>query len=170
MLRAIETTFQGYRFRSRIEARWAVFYTSLGVHFDYEPEGYVLEGAGPYLPDFWLPEINCWVEIKGLFPNAQEIEKTCALSAATERSALIFHGQIEPGMRGGYAHPSGQFFAHTYVWASCDRCQRVDIVDIDAHRRILCPTCRDWRLYRLTSPKLRTAYEAARAARFEFSG
>src|SRR5262249_35299712 len=51
-LRAIETVYRGYRFRSRLEARWAVFFHTLGVRWEYEPEGFVLSTGQWYLPDF----------------------------------------------------------------------------------------------------------------------
>lgn len=60
----IETKYKGYRFRSRLEARWAVFFDTLGIKWEYESEGYDLGEAGWYLPDFWLPEFMIWVEIK----------------------------------------------------------------------------------------------------------
>lgn len=52
MIKAIETTYRGYRFRSRLEARWAVFFDALGLKWEYEPEGFDLGEAGWYLPDF----------------------------------------------------------------------------------------------------------------------
>lgn len=61
---AIETTYAGCRFRSRLEARWAVFFDSFGIPWMYEPEGYVIDGR-LYLPDFYLPECATWVEVKG---------------------------------------------------------------------------------------------------------
>ncbi len=66
-IKAIETSYKGYRFRSRLEARWAVFLDTLGVKWEYEKEGYDLGEAGWYLPDFWLPELGAFLEIK---PNA----------------------------------------------------------------------------------------------------
>jgi hypothetical protein len=51
LLRALETRYAGCRFRSRLEARWAVFFDHLGIEWEHEPEGYAT-GAGPYLPDF----------------------------------------------------------------------------------------------------------------------
>ena len=39
-LRPIDTEYKGYRFRSRLEARWAVFFDAMEVQFDYEPEGF----------------------------------------------------------------------------------------------------------------------------------
>ena len=63
-IKAIETVYKGYRFRSRLEARWAVFFDALGVKWEYEKEGFDLGEAGWYLPDFWLPELGVWAEIK----------------------------------------------------------------------------------------------------------
>lgn len=51
-LQAIETRYSGYRFRSRLEARWAVFFDCLGLPWEYEPEGFVLPNGKWYLPDF----------------------------------------------------------------------------------------------------------------------
>ena len=55
-LKPIETYYNGYRFRSRLEARWAVFFDALGIKWEYEPEGYELPGGIRYLPDFYLPK------------------------------------------------------------------------------------------------------------------
>lgn len=52
-IKAIETSYKGYRFRSRLEARWAVFFDALGASWEYEPEGFET-AAGWYLPDFRL--------------------------------------------------------------------------------------------------------------------
>ena len=51
-IKPIETIYRGYRFRSRLEARWAVFLDSLGVTYEYEPEGFRLPDGSMYLPDF----------------------------------------------------------------------------------------------------------------------
>jgi hypothetical protein len=62
-MQAITTEFRGYRFRSRLEARWAVFFDTLGLDWTYEPEGFNLDGDW-YLPDFWIDDWQAWVEIK----------------------------------------------------------------------------------------------------------
>jgi hypothetical protein len=62
-IKAIDTKYNGYKFRSRLEARWAIFFDSLSIKYEYEKEGFDLNGL-KYLPDFWLSEYNCWVEIK----------------------------------------------------------------------------------------------------------
>lgn len=50
-MKAIETKYKGYRFRSRLEARWAVFFDAMGWRWEYEPEGFDMDGVY-YLPDF----------------------------------------------------------------------------------------------------------------------
>jgi hypothetical protein len=91
---AIETSYKGYRFRSRLEARWAVFFDALGIAWEYEKEGYDLGEHGWYLPDFWLPEIagGVWVEIKGDTPSPTEISKAEALCLGTRRGVYICVG------------------------------------------------------------------------------
>jgi hypothetical protein len=110
-MRPIETKYKGCRFRSRLEARWAVFFDALGIRWWYEPEGFMmrfdyeafaggwdaseeelLKDGVPqtfkhldgkeymYLPDFYLPELDYWIEIKGPNPTKEELEKTFMLS------------------------------------------------------------------------------------------
>jgi len=64
MIGAIETEYRGYKFRSRLEARWAVFFDELGIEYLYEHEGYEVNGVR-YLPDFYLPKFGTHVEVKG---------------------------------------------------------------------------------------------------------
>jgi hypothetical protein len=73
-MQPITTVYRGYRFRSRLEARWAVFFDALGLNWTYEPEGFDLDGDW-YLPDFRVTsgEITYWYEIKPL--NSEPCEK-----------------------------------------------------------------------------------------------
>lgn len=66
-IRPIETEYKGYRFRSRLEARWAVFFDALDVRYEYELEGFEMPGGIRYLPDFYLPDVDggIYVEVKG---------------------------------------------------------------------------------------------------------
>lgn len=61
----IETRYKGYRFRSRLEARWAVAFDTMGWKWRYEAEGYDIDGTR-YLPDFFVDSLNTIVEIKPL--------------------------------------------------------------------------------------------------------
>lgn len=69
-IKAIETEYAGHKFRSRLEARWAVFFDALGIHWHYEEEGLDLP-SGRYLPDFRLERVarhgrqDVWCEVKG---------------------------------------------------------------------------------------------------------
>lgn len=63
-LKAIQTEYKGYLFRSRLEARWAVFFDAIGVAWEYEPEGIVLSDESQYLPDFYLSDFHCYFEVK----------------------------------------------------------------------------------------------------------
>lgn len=69
-IRAIETRYAGHKFRSRLEARWAVFFDALKLPWQYEPQGYAVTDpwdaeSRAYLPDFYLPTLDVWVEVKG---------------------------------------------------------------------------------------------------------
>jgi hypothetical protein len=70
-MKAKPTVFAGVRFRSRLEARWAVFFAALGVRWEYEPE----TPATNYQADFLLPRATCgplWVEVKPPLPGQEE--------------------------------------------------------------------------------------------------
>lgn len=41
-VRAIPTIYNGVEFRSRLEARWAVFFDAMRVRWEYEIEGFEL--------------------------------------------------------------------------------------------------------------------------------
>ena len=70
-MKVIQTEYKGYLFRSRLEARWAVFFDACGVDWEYEPEGYDLGNGLRYLPDFLLHGVegrvtgDLYVEVKG---------------------------------------------------------------------------------------------------------
>lgn len=81
--KAIDTLYRGFRFRSRLEARWAVFFDQAKVKWLYEDEGYQLP-SGWYLPDFYLPDYRIFAEIKpdGFF--AHEAHKSRETRLAEE--------------------------------------------------------------------------------------
>ena len=94
-IKPIETYYNGYRFRSRLEARWAVFFDAVGIRYEYEPEGFEM-GETKYLPDFYLPDADRWVEIKGKKLSRSEVAKCSAFCEAQDRDGVkfsIFIGQ-----------------------------------------------------------------------------
>jgi hypothetical protein len=135
-IKPIETLYRGYRFRSRLEARWAVFFDGAGIAWQYEPEGFDLSNVkvtrkyepdlppglaeqlaeldlppvrvwnepedmqayAPlwYLPDFYLPEQDYWVEVKPTFPTEREIVLMKRLVMATGKDGYIFYDATTP--------------------------------------------------------------------------
>lgn len=91
-IQAIQTAYKGRMFRSRTEARWAVFFDDMQWKWEYEKEGYELP-SGRYLPDFYLPWHELWVEIKPDSPNEREMTLMSELAGATSRRAIILIGQ-----------------------------------------------------------------------------
>lgn len=71
-MKAIETWYKGRLMRSRLEARWAVFFETLGLKWEHEPEGFELPGGYRYLPDFLVTypgrvpseSYQVWFEVK----------------------------------------------------------------------------------------------------------
>lgn len=89
-IRPLETVYNGYRFRSRLEARWAVFFETVGIEYRYESQDHVLRDGTRYLPDFYLPQYQIWVEIKGQAPTEDERRKAGLLAAKTGQWVDIF--------------------------------------------------------------------------------
>ena len=61
---AIPTQYKGVTYRSRTEARWALFFDSLGVSFRYEQQTIHLTSGEYYLPDFLIDDFDAYFEVK----------------------------------------------------------------------------------------------------------
>lgn len=110
-MKPLQTEYRGITYRSRTEARWAVFLDELRVAYNYEPEGMDLEGEW-YLPDFWLPGPGVWLEVKGLEPNDRERRLAGVLSKISRCPVLIAVGP--PPINSGFnlrAFRDGQYQA-----------------------------------------------------------
>jgi len=172
-----ETYYDGYRFRSRLEARWAVFFNALGVPYDYEYEGFDLRERG-YLPDFWLPLQECWVEIKprgrGWFISVTSVR----LSGHTGQRVLYIQGNPWPGEYGIQFHHRtpdgtpvsvscaephsfalGRYKKETELWLVCRDGHAICLDAMVPTTAFLYPSAE--------TPRLIAAYKAARSARFE---
>lgn len=111
MIKAIDTQYKGYKFRSRLEARVAVFLDALDASWEYEPEGYVLPINGNYLPDFLVysfPKATraFWLEVKGRSPSKREIYKLRELCVETGVPGMFFIGST-----GSEQNPKNTFSA-----------------------------------------------------------
>lgn len=77
-IEAVPTEYHGTTFRSRLEADWAATLNANGIRWAYEPETITLPSGTVYVPDFWLPELGTWIEVKG--PGIPRVEKTIELA------------------------------------------------------------------------------------------
>lgn len=91
-MKPIQTRAYGRLFRSRTEARWAVAFTEAQIEWQYELEGYHLP-SGPYLPDFWLPQVKMWAEVKADCFSLEELHKAHDLANHTQWPVLLLSGQ-----------------------------------------------------------------------------
>lgn len=188
-LKPIPTRYAGCHFRSRLEARWAVFFDRLDIEWQYEEQGYVvsnrlqldgLPNSWSYLPDFWLPELGVWAEVKG---SLTDVEHRQLLSAAASLSSndgggchdagghdVLIFGPVpppEPLTRAPirlHMHKGDLQAAPWYFMG----CAGDDMVASDAgqiHKDA------SWLLRGLpehASPEAIQAYKSARSARFEY--
>lgn len=191
-MRPIETVFKGYRFKSRLKARWAVFYDALGIPFQYEPETFELPGELRYTPDFWLPDHDCWVTMKNADPTRRDEMKARLLSEGTNKNVFIFVGEPwipEAGDESGILFAPGTEYivndeplpvAETgptdasYWWCECRHCGALGLEFNGRSARLPCrgETCPEAdgngdKDYNYDSPRLVQAYTKARQARFK---
>jgi hypothetical protein len=194
-MRPIETRYGGVLFRSRLEARWAVFFTRLGLEWEHESQGY-RDGfeVGPagkrvlYLPDFHLPALGLYLEVKPAMPNHVDPEgvkrwQHFAGVVATEwekgRTAMLV-GQIpNPDTADCLGPPRAQEWYEQKIvtladwqvaWCACPSGRHFDMHFQARGARVLCgcPRVQDDRQYFTGDhPDILNAYGAARSARFE---
>jgi len=100
-MKVIPTRYNGHVFRSRTEARWAVFFREADIDYEYELEGFKLNGT-LYLPDFWLPEPRWWIEIKGGPPTRDEKRRARFLMRESGSNVYLFCGTPANPEGGGF--------------------------------------------------------------------
>lgn len=105
-IKALDTDLWGYKFRSRLEARWAVFFDRMGIEWQYETQGFMLP-SGPYLPDFFLPKWGLWFEVKGRAADEEERQRCYELSFH-ENGVLLAEGQVGEKPLSLFAHDIGE--------------------------------------------------------------
>lgn len=146
-LKAIETIYQGYRFRSRLEARWAVFFDAVGLKWEYEYEGFELREGLRYLPDFFLPDLKYWIEIKGQPLTQREWEKCTRFHEQSEHPLFLLIGM--PGGKEVVDEWPDFTVSYTgirlhekerregYIWTQCRCCSLIGLCPDYRHFRPL---------------------------------
>lgn len=189
-IQPIETIYKSHRFRSRMEARWAVFMDTAGIPWIYEPDAYDLGDGLRYLPDFYLPSQDVFLEVKN--PNApkQDYEKVRRLVALTHKTAYVFVRPPAPPDWSDYDNEGATAYFwcsvtgddnsddpkedvgsdNHYVWCECPVCRRLDVQFDGRSDRIKCACPKSPhgdKGYNYESQRLMEAYGAATSYRFE---
>lgn len=109
-MKAINTLYKGNYFRSRTEARWAVYFDALGVRWEYEKEGYDLGDGIYYLPDFWFPDDNMYGEVKGSYPiSSKDMYKMTKLCKQSQLTVCLFVGIPSTALATNFSIIDGKF-------------------------------------------------------------
>jgi len=106
-VKIIPIKYEGYTFKSKLEARWAVFFDSLGERFEYEPESFKFKRK-KFTPTFFLPSLQCWGKVirKGTydFLAYDQKEQDLVMNFVSSVGPLLYLvGMPQP-------HPSGLVF------------------------------------------------------------
>jgi hypothetical protein len=192
-IKAIETRAYGHRFRSRLEARYAVFLTTLGISWQYEPQGFEL-ASGNYLPDFFLPLFKggTWLEIKPYGAGAYFGWGSCNLkgipqlrddrlyefadyAASANQNFFIAYGLPSDAFMNGWADYNEEGLLEAafdpHAWCVCG-CGKTVGIEFDGRGgRVFCPHCNSYgdKGYSFGHERIRTAVNAARNTRFEYA-
>lgn len=106
--------------------------STLRIRFLYEPEAYSFNGLS-YLPDFYLPQQDCFVEIKNPIRKQDDLLKVRYLADATGKRCFMFcrpptfpdwHDYDHEGAE--YIGPNGNYDCH-YIWCRCPHCEKYDL-------------------------------------------
>lgn len=92
-MKPIETTYKGIRYRSRLEARTAILMDNVGIRYLYEPEGFAFEDGTAYLPDFYLPDQDAFLECKGIMTE-KDWNKICNLAKESGKYIVIMYPDL----------------------------------------------------------------------------
>jgi hypothetical protein len=72
VIQAIPTTYKKTKFRSKLESQWARWLDEYNIKWSYETQGFRLTDGTWYLPDFYLHEIETFIEVKGALENIEK--------------------------------------------------------------------------------------------------
>lgn len=171
---AIQTRYNGVLYRSRAEARYAVFFDTLwdrglDAGFLWEPEGFVVDGK-PYLPDFLLPSQSLIGEVKPDFatdPDGVLRWVNLIEARGKERGVLLTAASMEPGHREflliGPASDGGHWEDDKATWLVCPAGYHLDIQTVPA---IGCKHCDTTEGYWYDDRRIADAFDVARSYRF----
>jgi hypothetical protein len=87
----IQTRYSEHLFRSRLEARWAVFFNHLSIKWKYEWEGYSFDNY-TYLPDFYFTDFDYYAEVKPDNKERVDFFRWRSFVTCSKKSLLMLYG------------------------------------------------------------------------------
>ena len=134
------TDYKGQRFNSRLEAQWAVFFDCHGIERVYEPYPLRLPSGVTYLPDFFLPQLSTWFEVKGPL-DAQTCAKPLKLYGSVEKyGQRIVIGSSKGIVRVPFRDSDGRQSTDGAI-LSCQDCDDVWFDNLFDPTAATCPHC-----------------------------
>lgn len=146
------TLYNGIRFRSRLEARWAVFLNTLGFRgLTYEPE---VPGFSGYLPDFEVPA--AYVEVKPISwlkadtrQRHADLDKWASLVRHSQKALWVclgepgvwHNGKLETGTLVLLFTPESAMGSPRFrvaQWGECGVCGSINVADV---KKPVCSHC-----------------------------
>jgi predicted nuclease of restriction endonuclease-like RecB superfamily len=85
--------YNGISYRSRYEASFAKLLDMLGIKFTFEPVKFRIAGNSTYTPDFYLVDLDIYIELKGYEQGTQAARR--AIVAKKYGISLIVLGKDE---------------------------------------------------------------------------
>ncbi len=132
----------GVQFSSTLEAKWAHHLGAVGISWDYEPRYIRLRSGQLYKPDFFLPNLGVWLEVKGL-PSPQTLDKPAQLARALEGSGQhVLVGLSDGRLLSQVLFPAPEAPRIAWVTAAELECSRCAAVWFDP-AGVTCPACHD---------------------------
>jgi len=103
--------YDGIRFRLRVEAQWAVFFKTVRLKYEYERRYESSDKAFLVSPEFWLPELNLWLEVR--IEEPMDTRRLQRLADSSGHTVLLAIGPPEPRDQISIIRPagSGEHFA-----------------------------------------------------------
>jgi hypothetical protein len=95
-----KTIYKKIEFKSKLESRFARFLDRLNIQWEYEPTLFLLQDGTYYKPDFYLPELKTWVEVKGLI--LEHNEKICMDFAKENNTEILLISEGESSYASEY--------------------------------------------------------------------
>jgi hypothetical protein len=130
---AIPTEYRGITFRSALESAWARTLDHYGItDWEFEPQTVQLASGQRYVPDFRLPSLNAWLEVKG--PHMLRTGKVREFAAEQGRGVIVLLG----------------FYAQRRYLGPATRPQSMQWLDALGYdtRFTRCPECEAWQWLR----------------------